>query len=169
MVDDPLVIEAIRREDEAMRLAGHHIGRFEPLSKLPVEVPLRLIRDYRHLLASQKLSRDDMAFIVQRDLRLAIVRLRSLTLHMDHLNSVRHAVLLHVAVMIGVEELSKLQGLWKALREQRYEDAATELMLSNWPSVVAGDPGTDDKLRVLELHRMMWTGLLPIESSARSH
>jgi len=169
MMEDDLIIQAMDRENEALHLAGSHIGRFEPLSKLPVEVPLRLISDYRHLLASRKFSRDEMAAIVQRDLGIAIVRLRGMTLGMDHLNSVRHAVLLHVAVMIGVDELAKMGTLWKALRERRYEDAATELLLSKWPSVVASDPATDDKQRVVELHRMMWTGLLPAEAGTRAH
>jgi len=152
-----------------MRLAGHHIGRFEPLSKLPVEVPLRLISDYRHLLSTRKFTREEMGTIVQRDLRIAIQKLRGFTLNMDHLNSVRHAVLLHVAVMIGTDELGAMKSLWKAVQEKRYEDAATELLLSKWPAVVASDPSTDDKQRVVELHRMMWTGTLPAESIARPH
>mgnify|MGYP001093959220 CR=1 FL=1 len=165
-MDDQLIQRALEREDEAMELAGRHVGGFEPLSKLPVEVPLRLISDYRQLLSSRKLSRDEMSVVVQRDLKRATEKLRGMTLNMDHLNSVRLSVLLHVAVLVGVEKLANMAELWKALREKRFEDAADALLLSEWPLVVAGDPTTDDKRRVIELHRMMRGGLVPTTFSA---
>jgi hypothetical protein len=165
-VEDQLIKDALAREDEAMELAGRQVFGFEPLSKLPVEVPLRLISDYRHLLSSRKLSRDEMSFVVQRDLRQATAKLRGMTLNMEHLNSVHLSVLLHVAVLVGVEKLAKMGDLWAALREKRFEDAADALLYSEWPLIVAGDPTTDDKRRVVELLRMMRTGLLPTTLSA---
>lgn len=168
-MEDELISAALAKEDVAMDLASQHVARFAPFRKLPVEVPLRLISDYRKILAGGKLTGDDISLIVRRDLKLAIEKLRGLTLQMEHLNSVRLAVLIHVAVLVGVEKLEKMGDLWRALRERRYEDAADALLRSEWPIVVAGDPATDDKDRVIELLRMMRSGELPFPPSRRTH
>ena len=105
--------------------------------------------------------------MIQSDMARVAVQLRGLTAGLLYIRSVRHGVLFHVALLIGIDALRNMPGLWEALRSKSFEDASEALMMSNWPAVVGSE--ADEKRRVLDLQRMMRTGLAVPERSSRAY
>lgn len=153
-------VEAIF-EGERMALYYARLGvvRYPPFSKLPASVSGRLIDDYRRYLETKGASRDEAEYMVTNDLRTAVEKLRSMVVPLPNLGNVRHGVLLHVALFIGIDVLKGQKALWDALRAEDYETAHDELLSSTWPKLV-GDTEHARK-RVLDLARQLRVGQLP--------
>ena len=164
--DENEVDQVIRLEDQAMQLAKRQLLQYPPFMTLPTEVPLRLLADYRRFLASAGVATAEISEMIQRDLSLGVVALRGLTAGMPYIGAARHAVLLHVTLLIGIEEMRKMSDLWRALRERNFELASEVLMMSRWPEIATEH---DEKRRVIDLVRAMRTGIMPIELTGILH
>lgn len=148
-------------EGERMALIYARMGitRYAPFSKLPSVVTGRLIDDYKRYLEKGGASRDEAEYMMTNDLRLTIEALRTMVIPLGNLGNVRHGVLLHVGLIIGMDALKSQKALWEALRAEDYEAAHDELLSSTWPRLVGI---TDqDRKRVLDLARQLRTGQLP--------
>src|ERR1700754_20627 len=99
-----------------------------------------------------------MTILLEQDIPWYLRQLRTITLNHPNIGSVRLAVFIHVAMVIGIRELLHLPYLWQAVKENRWDDAADALLMSKWPG---NDPRDDEKKRILELARMMRVGLAP--------
>lgn len=162
--DDRLRLnEAQRVEGEASMIALRHIAGYQPFDKLPDEVSGRMIEAYQKIASTNHVGKRDLAILLEQDIPWYLRQLRTITLNHPNIGSVRLAVFIHVAMVIGIRELLHLPYLWQAVKENRWEDAADALLMSKWPG---NEPGEDDKRRILELFRMMRTGLAPIHWEA---
>jgi hypothetical protein len=72
---------------------------------------------------------------------------------------VRLAVLAHVAMVIGTPTLMACRELWDAISQSRWDDAQDVLLMTKWPERATAN---DERRRMLELARMMRTGLVPL-------
>ena len=166
-VDDTFLTDMLAAEAEAMQIAERHISHFDPICSLPESVPFRMLSEYRELLKGGGHTRDEVSAMLRSDLSKATDALRAKTANLLHMGTVRQAVLLHVALMIGVEATEKVPGLWEALRARRYDAASEALLLSQW-AIVVTEKGEGPR-RVVELVRQMREGILTIEDTVRVH
>jgi hypothetical protein len=164
---DEDVAEILQAEDEAMQIAEAHMWQFSPLHNLPDSVALRLLADYRKVLSGRGHSRSETANMIRSDLATVTQKLRGMTASMLYLGSARHAVLLHVALLVGIESVQNMPGLWEALRAKNFEGASEALMMSQWPAMVGTEE--EEKRRVIDLARLMRTGVVSTEWSMRTH
>lgn len=164
---DPFLNDILAAEAEAMQIAERHISNFNPISTLPESVPFRMLSEYREILTRGGHTRDEVTVMLRGDLHKATDCLRAKTANLLHMGTIRQAVLLHVALMIGVESTERIPGLWEALRERRYAAASEALLLSQWATVVS-EKG-DGPARVIELVRQMREGSLTIDETVRVH
>lgn len=144
--DDQLIERMRKMELEAGDIAMSHIARHNPFATLPETVKARLLEDFQRIGQARGISRSEMMGLLEQDIPHYLSRFRSTALNMMHIGSVRLAVLIHVAVAIGDEETLKVPGLWDALREKRYDDAADCLQMSRWP-LTATKP--EEQMRIL--------------------
>jgi len=133
---DDDVAEILRAEDEAMAVAESHMWQFSPLHNLPDAVTLRFLSTYRKVLADRGFNKSEISTMLRNDLAICTQGLRDHTASMLYLGSARHGVLLHVAMLIGVDKVIHMQGLWEALRLKNFEAASEALLMSQWPSMV---------------------------------
>ena len=148
-------------ERVALIYARMGITRYAPFTQLPSVVTGRLIDDYKRYLEKKGASRDEAEYMVTNDLRLTIEALRTMVIPLTHLGNVRHGVLLHVGLIIGMDALKSQKALWDALRAEDYEAAHDELLSSSWPRLVGVTEA--DRKRVLDLARQLRTGQLPAD------
>jgi len=169
MNDDRDEIDALLQvEADAMTLAAINIGHFSPLSLLPPEVPLRIVSHYRNVVLRSGMASSEGQFMLRGDLSKIAEMLRGQTASLPQLGAARHAVLLHVAFFVTPEVVRNARELWHAIRNSNWEDAHDALMLTDWPTN-AGLTHEDRKM-VLQLARVMRTGVFPLEwTSPRVH
>lgn len=166
-MDDLYLTEVLAAEAEAMQIAERHISGFDPISSLPESVPFRMLSEYRALLKDGGFTKDEVSIMLRADLGKATEALRQKTANLLHMGVVRQAVLLHVALMIGVAATERIPRLWDALRDRRYSEASEALLLSQW-AVVVSEKGEGPQ-RVVDLVRQMREGTLTIEETVRLH
>lgn len=87
-------------------------------------------------LDDKGLNHDEVALMLENDIRDAELDARVLFPCFDRLSDERKAVLLNLAFNLGRERLSKFKKFRKALEESDYEEAAKELGNSKWASQV---------------------------------
>ena len=156
--DDQLIARVAAMEQEAGEIAMQHIAEFQPFASLPDTVNARLLEDFGRLAQARGMSKTETVSLLRRDVEVYVRRLRATTLNLANIGAVRLAVLIHVAAAITVDEVTRIPGLIDALRHNRFDDASDYLQLSRWPST-ATKP--DEQRRILELARMMRTGMPP--------
>lgn len=164
--DDSDVQQVIELEDQAMRIAESQLLQYPPFLALPTEVPLRLLADYRKFLSMTGVAAPEISEMIRRDLNLSVIALRGLTAGMPYIGAARHAVLLHVTLLIGIDEMRRMDALWAALRAKNFEVASEVLMMSKWPGTAVE---MEEKRRVIDLVRAMRTGVLPLELTGLVH
>lgn len=144
-------------------IALRHISAYQPFDKLPDEVSGRMIEAYQKIASTNQVSKRDLAILLEQDIPWYLRQLRTITLNYPNIGSVRLAVFVHVAMVIGIRELLHLPYLWQAVKENRWEDAADALLMSKWPGA---EPSEQEKKKTLELVRMTRTGLPPLHWEA---
>ena len=161
---DDDIAQVFQAEERAMQMAHAHFEQYNPFLKLPAQVTLRVLKDYRKALANINITGAEASMMIGNDLHKCALALRGMTAGMLYLGSARHAVLLHVGLLIGVKALCEHEALWVALRARNYEKAHDELMLTDWPRLVGDE--LDERRRVLDLARILRTGILSLQSAA---
>jgi hypothetical protein len=157
----------LRAEEEAMSVAEQHVMRYSPFDKLPEEVAIRYTADWMKILAKSGISKREVLMMAQSDFAMIVRQMRGKTASMPHLGSVRFAALIHVAMYITIEATLAMDALWHALKVSDFESASEELLMSNYPLMVGTSP--EERRRVLDLARMMRTGILTTSWSLRTH
>ncbi len=116
-----------------------------------------MLRDYEKFLENTAgLTRAEVETMVFNDLKSTIEALRSTLINLTHIGPVRSAVLLHVALFLGIEPLQRMTEMFAALRKKDYDAAYRHLMLSAWPGLVGINPA--ERMRVLNLADQLRTG-----------
>lgn len=157
--NDELIARVSKMELEAGDIAMNHIGNHEPFDLLPDSVNVRILDDFTRIAKAKGISRAEMLGLLEQNIPYYLERFRSTALNMPYIGAVRLAVLIHVAVTIGDDETLKIPGLWEALRDKRYADAADCLQMSRWPMTATKQ---SEQRRILELARMMREGTVPM-------
>jgi lysozyme len=146
-------------EANAQRIASVAIQRYEPLRLLPHRVAADILMlGYRRNISRDGISQTEADVLLFNDVQTLMAQIRPQTFPlMNQLNDSRLAVVLHLAFMLGVQELQSLEPFWDAIRDNDFERAADEMMLSEWPERFENE---SDRRRALELVSMMRTGEL---------
>jgi len=160
--NDPEVEAVIERaevtEAEAAEVAMQHITGYAPFVGAAETVEDRGISAFERLASTHAVAKSEMVELLARDLRRCVRSLRSKTVIYPQMGSVRLAVLAHVTMVIGKRALNECRPLWDAIYESQWEDASDALLMTRWPEKAKVD---EERRRVLELARMMRTGLQP--------
>jgi len=159
--NDDDISGVLRAEEEAMSIAETHVMRYAPFRLLPEEVALRYTADWFKILAKNGISKREATVMARSDFAQIVQALRGRTASMPYLGSVRFAALIHVAMFITAEAVLAMNAMWAALRAHDFERASEEILMSNYPMMVGTEP--EEKRRVLDLARMMRTGILTTE------
>lgn len=163
MTEDELIVaEAHRRVEstssEAVAVALRHVAVHEPFASAPTDTGDRDLAQFHQLARQRLVDKDEMLKMVERNLARNVSALWSKVVTHPNLDAVRLSVLAHVALVIRTRPLLEADALWAAISHSAWDDAADELLMTKWPDRAKED---GDKRRVLELARMMRTGVEP--------
>lgn len=157
-IDEAEIQAILDHETLIMQTAHEDIVRYPPVTLFSPAQTTRMLRDYSGFLErSMKLSREEVEEMIRTDLKHTLLRLRAKLLSFPDIGPVRCAVLLHVALFLGVEALVCMTELFDALHKKDYEGAYRALMLSSWPALVGITQV--DRIRVLNLAEQLRTGV----------
>lgn len=145
-------------EANAVEVAIRHITGYAPFVGAATEIEERGIGAFERLGATRAVTGSEMTELLARDLRRFVRSLRPKTAIYPQMGQVRLAVLAHVAMVIGSKPLMACRPLWDAISGNLWDDASDALLMTRWPEKAKGD---DERRRVLELARMMRTGMVP--------
>jgi len=146
-------------EAHAAEVAMQHISAYAPFLGAIEAVEDRGISSFERIASTRAVSKAEMTDLLGRDIRRFVRSLRPRTVIYPQLGSVRLAVLAHVAMVIGTHALMQCRELWDAISQSRWDDAQDVLLMTRWPERATGN---GERRRMLELARMMRTGLVPI-------
>ncbi len=96
------------------------------------------------------LRREESDYILRNRIRILEERIRAPLHFYDTLNPPRKAVLLSMAFQMGLEGLLQFVNTLRAVKEERYHDAAAGMLASKW--------ATQTPERVKRMARQMETG-----------
>lgn len=145
-------------EAKIMQVAHSDIVKYPPVTMFPPAQAARMLKDYeKYLIAHAGLSRPEVEQLVMNDLKITVASMRSTLVNLDHIGPVRAAVLLHVALFMGVDKLRAMKDLFTALYKRDYDGAYRALMLSAWPGFVGINE--NERIRVLNLADQMRSGV----------
>ena len=147
-------------EARATDVALQHIAGYAPFTAAAESVDERGISDFERIANTHVVSQSEMIELLGKDIRRYVRALRPKTVMYPQMGAVRLAVLAHVEMVIGKPALDNCRELWDAVSSKRWDDASDALMLTNWP---AKAEAAEERRRVLDLARMMRTGLVPLE------
>jgi hypothetical protein len=156
---EPVYALAEETEARAAEVAMQHITAYAPFAGASDDIDERGIRAFERIAATKAVAKAEMTELLGRDLRRFVRMLRPKTVIYPQMGSVRLAVLAHVAMVIGKQALMDCKPLWDAISESRWDDAQDTLIMTKWPERATTE---DERRRVLELARMMRTGLVPL-------
>lgn len=145
-------------ESEAISVALRHVAMHAPFSGAITSAGDRDLGDFHRIAATRVVERSEMLTMAEKNIGRFVGMLRSRTAIYPQLNAVRLSVLAHVALAIKIQPLLECKPLWTAVDRQNWDDASDALLLTKWPEK-AVDEG--EKIRVLQLARMMRTGVEP--------
>lgn len=157
--DRALEQAVIATEAEAAVIALHHIPTFPPFNVLPLEVKGRMVSDYQKIVETHKVGKRDMNCLLTEDIPKIQKALHLRFLTYQNVNSLRQAVFIHVAFVIGADTLLKLDDLWLAVKVNDFHKVSRILMTTNWPGAA---PSTEEKNRIMDLADMMRDGMAPL-------
>lgn len=167
MSDDEDIAMILHAEQQAKALAGEQFLKYNPFLNLPNQVTMRVLDDYRRMLISKNVTGDELREMISNDFTKACEGLRSKTASMIFIGAPRHAVLLHVALLVGIEATLALRNMWAALRDKNWEKAADELLLSEWPRMAGSD--ISERQRVIDLVHVMRSGVFSNHMTMDTH
>lgn len=146
----------LKREADTVEEALQHITGFEELYRTPTPVAGDVLIGYLQSINTLELTPELASLHLRERLQKLQVKLRTKLARLSSLTLERAAILLHLGLVLGADELDKLSGLWKALAEEDYEAAHDVVMMSDWPRLVGTDQHS--RRRVLMMARVLRTG-----------
>lgn len=155
---DETIARVEATEAEAINVALRHVAQHAPFVGALADAGDRDLSDFHRIAATRVVERGEMLNMAEKNLSRYVGMLRTRTAIYPQINPVRLSVLAHVALAIRLQPLLDCKPLWTAVDRNSWEDAADALMMTKWPDKAVED---GEKRRVLELHRMMRTGVEP--------
>lgn len=156
----------------------HEIDAFNTWEDNACNVALRLVQQHQRFhshptdngvggkmigwlrdLTGKGVSKAAATHMLKDDLResMTVLRVRIASIGHDRLGESRGAVLLFLAQLpqIGVKRVLGWNDLWNALRDERWDDAADVLLLTEWPQAMQDE---ESKVRAVALQRVIRSG-----------
>ncbi|MCK5132412.1 MAG: glycoside hydrolase family protein [Candidatus Sabulitectum sp.] len=90
------------------------------------------------IILSEGISEQAAEFLLENDIVKAHGELKLNIPYWDELSEVRRAVLVDMCFNLGLRGLLKFKRMFLALKEDRYKDAAKEMLDSTWATQVKG-------------------------------
>jgi hypothetical protein len=157
--DEHLSQQHAMREAHAQRLAEALVRQYSPFRSIPArDAAGILMLGFDRRIERDGITRAEGDYLLANDVRHLMRALRGLFWGLPNLCEARQAVMLNVAHLLGIEKVRTLHGLWGALKREDYGEAADQILLSEWPSLV-GD-SVAERRRAIELVNVMRTGVL---------
>lgn len=128
-------------EQLAMSVAQRMVKRHDSFNAFPADDGQGgTIIGWLRRLGSKGISQRAATTMLNEDLTEAMLSLRARVWETGHerLGFARTAVLLYLALLpeIGAAKVLSWNVMWSALREERWDDAANALLLTEWPTTM---------------------------------
>lgn len=156
--DAALIAQLDRQLGEATMLALETIPAYPPFSKLPERVNTRMIAEFARIADTNAVSRPELRMLLQETIPGYLSSLRHRLILHPNLGSMRIAVLVHVAMVVGLGNLLGMTRLWQAIHDNRWDEAARALLKSNWPGSASTEAERD---RIVDIADIFRTGMAP--------
>lgn len=157
---DAALVDTLERQlAEAAVNAMEMIPSYPPFSHLPAMVNGRTLAEFSSIAETKVVSLIEMKTMLQNTLPEYLAGLRMRSLQHPNLGSMRIAVLVHVAMVIGLPSLLGMNALWIAVKANRWDEGARVLLKSHWPGSATTEAERD---RIVDIADMFRTGTSPI-------
>lgn len=157
---DAAIVDTMERQlAEAAVNAMEMIPAYPPFSHLPATVNGRMLAEFARIAETKVVSRLEMQAMLQNTLPEYLAGLRLRVLTHPNLGSMRIAVLVHVAMVIGLPCLLGMDRLWIAVKANRWDEGARVLLKSNWPGTASTEVERD---RIVDIADIFRTGTAPM-------
>lgn len=144
---------------EAAVIALDQITAYPPFSSLPSRVNNRMIAEFARIAETKVVTAEDLRAMLQNTIPGYLAGLRNRLLLHPNLGSMRIAVLLHVAMVIGLTPLLRMDRLWAAIHDSRWDEGARVLLKSHWPGTASTEAERD---RIVDIADIFRTGSAPL-------
>ena len=145
------------RDQHAQHLAAVQIKRYAQFHELPVQdMAGNVVLGWERRLNTMPLSKLEADYLLTSQIRRTFDAIHAHTFGILDLSEARLAVVLHLCVLLGIDQVRDMAEFWRAMRARDYEAAAEQMMLSMWPKFIGND--SRDKRRALDILYMLRTG-----------
>ena len=159
MNDEEALHAYLARERDAVNAGVESVKRLETFRDRPQVERGETWIGWLWPLTRKPLSKEIAEVKLRADIYTVGRKIRRRLWTMPHLNAARCGVLLHVGLLIGADEILRINELWAALQNQDYESAHDLLLSTRWPALAGDDPA--ERRRVLAMARQLRTGVAP--------
>lgn len=157
---DAALVETLEAQlAEAAVNAMEMIPAYPPFSHLPSMVNGRMLAEFARIAETRVVSKIEMQAMLQNTLPEYLAGLRMRALQHPNLGSMRIAVLVHVAMVIGLPSLLGMHTLWIAVKANRWDEGARVLLKSHWPGSASTETERD---RIVDIADIFRTGMAPM-------
>lgn len=156
--DAALIEDFERSVREAKMIALEHIPAYPPFSFLPDRVNNRMMAEFARIADTKAVSKPELTAMLDTTISGYLDAIQNRIILHPNLGSVRIAVLVHVAMVVGHTALMDMQKLWAAVRDNRWDEGARCLLKSKWPGTAATEQEQD---RIVDIAEMFRTGTAP--------
>lgn len=147
------------REAHSQRLAESLVKQYSPFRSIPArDAAGVMMLGFDRRIERDGITRVEGDFMLANDVRKTMACLRGLFWGLPNLGEARQAVMLNVAFVLSVEKVRTMASLWGALKREDYNEAADQILLSEWPALVG--QSLVERRRAIDLVNAMRTGVL---------
>lgn len=145
------------RDHHAQQLAEIIIRRFAAFHDVPTQDAAgNLVLGWERRMREWPLSPEEGDYLLRQQLKRVHKAMMENTFPLLKANEARIAVVLHLCVVLGVQEVKQMHMFWACMRNEDYDGAADQVLLSMWPQFVGNEPR--DKHRAIEMIYSLRTG-----------
>lgn len=123
-------------DTEGIPTIGVGVNLAEPRNEKRVEVLGRVVGNLK--AGREELTDREVDWLLDGDIELAIQDARTVIANFDELDSARQTVLVDMAFNLGRRRLASFKRMRAALLEERFDEAADEMVDSRWFRQVKG-------------------------------
>jgi hypothetical protein len=139
-------------------IALEHIPAYPPFSLLPERVNGRMLSEFARIADTRAVSGPELKAMLETTINGYMDGLENRLILHANLGGVRIAVLIHVAMVVGLGSLMGMERLWQAIRDNRWDEGARCLLKSKWPGTASTEAEQD---RIVDIADMFRTGKPP--------
>lgn len=145
------------RNDHAQHLAAAQIKRYALFHQLPVpDLAGNILLGWGRKLNLRPLTQREADYMLASDIRDTFEAINAHVFPLLRIDEARLSVVIHLCVLLGVENVKAMGEFWTAMRVEDYETAADQMLLGLWPRFVGND--LRDKERAVDIVHTMRTG-----------